>query len=127
MLNPKEYRNEFEDSSLRKVLQERDKIIDFMRAFENNQIPKKYFERELSPEFVYFRYIEYLKEICDLIKIKMHEKNQTVKASPFRAIEEVISKFDTAKREEFFEDLKIKDEELYNEYMEWKRNEEELI
>lgn len=121
MLNAKEYKKEFENSSLRNVLKERDKIIDFMREFENNKIPAKYFEREISPEFVYFRYIEYLKEICDLIKVKMHETNKkNLRLSPFLAIEEVISKFDEEKQKEFFEDLKIKDKELYYQYLEWK-------
>ena len=64
---------------------------------------------------------EYLKELCDLIKIRMEEKNQkTVRLSPFLAIEEVISKFDDEKQKEFFNDLKVKDPELYYKYLEWK-------
>lgn len=126
MLSPKEYRKEFEYASLKKVLQERDRIIDFMHDFENNKIPKKYFERNTSPELIYFTNIEYLKEICGLIKIKMHEKNRgTVRLTPFLAIEEVISKFDEEKQKQFFKDLKIKDPELYYKYMEWKYDSDE--
>ena len=122
MLSPKD----FESASLRKVLQERDRIIDFMHAFENNKIPKKYFERETSPELIYFTNIEYLKELCGLIKIKMREKNhKPVRLTPFLAIEEVIIKFDEEKRKHFFDDLKIKDPELYYKYMEWKLNPDE--
>ena len=67
--------------------------------------------------------IDYLKELCDLIKIKMYEKNSNpkeVRHSPFIALEEVMSKFDEEKRKQFLEDLKVKDEELYYKYMEWK-------
>lgn len=70
MLNPKNYRKEFENASLKKILQERDRIVEFMQDFENNKIPKKYYERDTSPELIYFTNLDYLKEICDLIKSK---------------------------------------------------------
>ena len=121
MLSPEDYMKEFESASLKKVLQERDRIIDFMHDFEANKIPKKYFEHGPNPEFVYFTHLDYLKELCELIKIKMHEKNnKTVRLSPFLAIEDVISKFDDEKQKEFFNDLKAKDPELYYKYLEWK-------
>lgn len=121
MLTPKDYRKELEESSLKRVLRERDRIIEFMHDFEANKIPKKYFEHGPDPETVYFTHLEYLKEICDLIKVKMNEKNQkTIRLSPFLAIEEVISKFDDQKQKEFFNDLKAKDPELYYQYLEWK-------
>lgn len=129
MLNPEDYRKEFEAANLKKVLQERDRIIDFMHDFENNKLPKKYYERDPSPEVVYLTNIDYLKEICDLIKIKMKmnkSDNKTVRLSPFLAIEEVVSKFDDEKQKQFFDELKIKDEELYYKYMEWKANEKKL-
>ena len=121
ILNPKEYRLELEDASLKKIFQERDKIIEFMHDFENDNIPQKYYERDPSPEEVYLTNIEYLKEICDLIKVKLHEKDhKTVRLSPFLAIDEVISKFDEETKKEFFDDLKKKDSELYYKYIEWK-------
>ena len=121
MLSPKDYRKEFESTSLKNILRERDRIVDFMHDFENNKLPKKYYDRDPSPEVIYLSNIDYLKEICDLIKVKIHEKDQkTVRLSPFLAIEEVISKFDEEKRKQFFEELKIKDAELYYKYMEWK-------
>ena len=123
MLHPKDYRKEFEAASLKKILRERDRIVEFMQDFENNKLPKKYYERDPSPEVVYMSNIDYLKELCDLIKIKMYEKNSNPKEvhhSPFIALEEVMSKFDEEKRKQFLEDLKVKDEELYYKYMEWK-------
>lgn len=123
MLHPKDYRKEFEAASLKKILRERDRIFEFMQDFENNKLPKKYYERDPSPEVVYMSNIDYLKELCDLIKIKMYEKNSNpkeVRHSPFIALEEVMSKFDEEKRKQFLEDLKVKDEELYYKYMEWK-------
>lgn len=128
MLDPKDYRKELDNASLKKILKERDRIIEFMHDFENNKLPKKYYERDPSPEVVYLTNLEYLKEICDLIKIKKDEinsDNKTVRLSPFMAIEEVISKFDENQRKSFFEDLKVKDEDLYFRYMEWKFNQEE--
>ena len=121
ILNPKEYRKEFETASLEKILQERDRIIEFMHDFENDKIPKKYYERDPSPEVIYLTNTDYLKEICDLIKIKTNKKNhKAVRLSPYLAIEEVISKFDEEKKKQFFEELKIKDKELYYKYLEWK-------
>ena len=121
ILNPKDYIKELEGSDLKKILQERDKIIDFMHDFEQDKIPEKYYERDPSPETIYLTNIEYLKEICDLIKIKMDEKQpKNVRLSPYLAIEEVTSKFDDEKKRQFFEDLKAKDKELYYKYLEWK-------
>lgn len=127
MLNPDDYKKEFEAASLKKILGERDKIIQFMHDFENNKLPKKYYERDPSPEVVYLANLDYLKELCDLIKIKMKEKDsndKVVRLAPVLAIEEVMSKFDDEKRKEFLEELKIKDEEIYYRYLEWKVNSE---
>ncbi|WP_410320120.1 hypothetical protein [Methanobrevibacter sp.] len=125
MLNPKDYRREFEAASLKKVLQERDRIVQFMQDYENHKLAKKYYERDPSPRVIYFANIEYLKEICDLIKIKTDEKDlkeTSDDSSPFITIERVISKFDDDKRRQFLDDLKVKDENLYYRYLEWKVN-----
>lgn len=126
ILDPKSYRKEFEAASLEKVLQERDRIIEFMQDFENEKLPKKYFERDTSPEEVYITNIDYLKEICDLIKVKMPKKEEEpkLKVEPFIAIEGILSKFDEEKQKEFLEDLKEKDKLLYYEFMEWKYGEQ---
>ena len=122
IIHPKDYRKEYEQANLEKVLQERDRIIQFMKDFENQKLPKKYFERDTSPETVYMVNIDYLKEICDLIKIKMQKtEDPKPKVEPFLAIEEVLSKFPKDKQEEFLKDLKTKDKLLYYEFMEWKR------
>lgn len=124
ILDSKSYRKEFEYSSLEKVLQERDRIIKFMKDFENDELPEKYYERDPSPETVYLLNIDYLKEICDLIKIKMQKKEDPKpKLAPFLAIEQILSKLDDEKQKHFLEDLKIKDEQLYYEYKEWKEGE----
>lgn len=123
MMDSKTYIKEFEDAGLKKVLQERDRIIEFMHDFENHKLPKKYYERDPSPEEVYAYNLDYLKEICDLIKVKMAEKEdepEVVDASPYAAIEEIISKFDEERQREFLEELKEKDAETYYKYMEWK-------
>ena len=120
-MDSKTYRKEFENSSLDKLLQERDRIIEFMQDFENDKLPKKYFERDTSPETVYISNIDYLKEICDLIKIRMlKNEDPKPKVAPFLAIEEVLSKFGEDKQKEFLKDLKSKDKLLYYEFMEWK-------
>ena len=126
MIHPKDYRKEYEPASLEKVLQERDRIIQFMKDFENNKLPKKYYERDPSPETVYMLNIDYLKEICDLMKIKMQKtEDSKPKMAPFLAIEEVLSKFPKDRQEEFLKDLKTKDKLLYYEFMEWKMKGEE--
>ena len=122
MLDPKSYRKEFEEATLEKVLQERDRIVEFMQDFENDKLPKKYFERDTTPEEVYLLNIDYLKEICDLIKVKMPKKEEEPKpkVEPLIAIEGILSKFGEEKQNEFLEDLKEKDKLLYYEFMEWK-------
>ena len=45
------------------------------------------------------------------------------KLAPFLAIEQILSKLDDEKQKYFLEDLKIKDEQLYYEYKEWKEGE----
>ena len=120
MIDPKSYKKEFENESLDKVLQERDRITDFMKDFESGNLPEKYFERDPSPEVVYLTNALYLKEICDLIITKMSEKESKPKIEPFLAIEEVLSKFDAKKQEKFLNDLRTKDTQLYDDYMEWK-------
>ena len=127
MLSPKDYRKELEASNFKKILRERDRIVEFMQDFENDRLPAKYYERDPSPEEVYLINLDYLKEICDLIKIKKgedHSDNKSVRLSPVLAIEEVLSKFDGEKQKQFFEDLKVKDEELYHRYIDWKINRE---
>ncbi len=122
-MDSKTYIREFEDADLKKVLQERDRIIEFMHNFEKSKLPKKYYERDPSPEEVYAYNLDYLKEICDLIKVKMAEKEEepeVVDASPYAAIEKIVSKFDDAKQKEFLEELKQKDAETYYKFMEWK-------
>ena len=120
IMDSKSYRKEFEGESLDKILQERDRIVQFMRDYENDNLPSKYFERDTSPETVYFSNIGYLKEICDLIVIKMNETEPKPKVAPFLAIEEVLSKFDDERQEQFLKDLKLKDSQLYDAFMEWK-------
>lgn len=120
ILDSKNYRKEFETASLEKILQERDRIVEFMQDYENHNLPVKYYEREPGPDAVYLSNIEYLKEICDLIKIKMHKKDSKPKIEPFLAIEEVLSKFDESRQKQFLEDLKLKDRELYFKFMEWR-------
>ena len=122
MIDPKSYKREFENSSLDKILQERDRIIEFMHDYENENLPEKYYERDPSPEVVYFTNVLYLKEICDLIISKMNERDSKPKVAPFLAIEEVLSKFDSDKQDEFLDELKVKDEKLYTDYMQWKMN-----
>ena len=110
MMDSKTYRKEFENSSLDKLLQERDRIIEYMHDFENDRLPKKYYDRYTSPETVYISNLEYLREICDLIKIRMYKKDDPKpKVEPFLAIDEVLSKFGEDKQKEFLEDLKTKD------------------
>lgn len=126
MMDSKTYRKEFENSSLDKLLQERDRIIEYMHDFENDRLPKKYYDRYTSPETVYISNLDYLREICDLIKIRMYKKDDPKpKVEPFLAIEEVLSKFGEDRQKEFLEDLKAKDKLLYYEFMEWKMNGED--
>lgn len=123
MINPESYRKGFEDKSLDDILHERDRIIDFMKDFKNGKLPLEYYMRDPSAEVVYLTNISYLKEICDLITIKIDEL-ESKSVVEFRIIDEMLSQLDKKEQDEFLDSLKTKDNKLYDDYMDWKNNED---
>ena len=123
MIDPESYRKGFEDKSLDDILHERDRIIDFMKDFENDKLPLEYYMRDPSAEVVYLTNISYLKEICDLITIKIDEL-ESKSVVEFRIIDEMLSQLDKKEQDEFLDSLKTKDNKLYDDYMDWKNNED---
>lgn len=128
MIDPKGFRAQFENASLDELLSERDSIIEFMRKYENHELSDVDYSTDPDPEVVYFSYIEYLAEIYDLIKIRMREDDFYHKSSQiifYRHIDKELSELDGNEQKEFLKGLKKDDGELYEEFMEWKKNKEE--
>lgn len=125
MINPKSYRTQFENASLDELLSERDRIIQFMHDYENHKLPDGDYSIDPNPEVVYFSKMDYLTEICDLIKIRMRDDDFYYKSSQIiilRDIDSELSKLDLNEQKEALEKLKIDDKKLYDEFTEWKKN-----
>ena len=128
MIDPKSYRFQFENASLEELLSERDRIIEFMHDYENHNLPDEDYSIDPTPEVVYFSNIGYLTEVCDLIKIRMTDEEFYYKSCQIiicRSIDEELSELDENEQMEFLEGLKNRDGNLYETFMEWKKNKEE--
>lgn len=125
MIDPKGYRREYEDASLDELLKRRDRIIEFMRRYENHELPNDYFMRTPGPQTVYFMNMEYLSEINDLIRIRMLKEDFYKKASLinlYREFEIELSKFDEKRKNELLEKLKSDNREFHDGYVKWIEN-----
>ncbi len=72
MIDPKTFRNQYEDATLEEIIKERDKLIREIRRYEKGKIPKEDYMMDPSPEVVYYCNNLYLAELCHLI----NEKNK---------------------------------------------------
>lgn len=72
MIDPKTFRNQYEDATLEEIIKERDKLIREIRRYEKGKIPKEDYMIDPSPEVVYYCNNLYLAELCHLI----NEKNK---------------------------------------------------
>lgn len=128
MIDPKSYRTQFENVGLDELLSERDRIIEFMHNYENHNLPDEKYSIDPNPEVVYFSNIDYLREICDLIKIRMIDDEFYYKSCQIincRSIDECLSELEETEQKEFLERLKNDNKKFYEEFMEWKKNKEE--
>ena len=125
MVNPKSYRSKYENAGLDELLSERDRLIKFMHKYENHKLPDEDYTINPDPEVVYLSNMDYLTEICDLIKIRMRDDDFYYKSSQIiilRDIDSELSKLDLNEQKEALEKLKIDDKKLYDEFTEWKKN-----
>ncbi len=125
MVNPKSYRSKYENAGLDELLSERDRLIKFMHKYENHKLPDAFYLVDPNPEVIYFSNMDYLTEICDLIKIRMRDDDFYYKSSQIiilRDIDSELSKLDLNEQKEALEKLKIDDKKLYDEFTEWKKN-----
>lgn len=72
MIDPKTFRNQYEDATLEEIIKERDKLIREIHRYEKGKIPKEDYMMDPSPEVVYYCNNLYLAELCHLI----NEKNK---------------------------------------------------
>ena len=116
MVNPKSYRSKYENAGLDELLSERDRLIKFMHKYENHKLPDAFYLVDPNPEVIYFSNMDYLTEICDLIKIRMRDDDFYYKSSQIiilRDIDSELSKLDLNEQKEALEKLKIDDKKLY--------------
>lgn len=72
MINPKTFRDSFENATISEIIKERNQIIMEIRRYENGKIPEDDYMMDPSPETVYMMNNLYLAELCNLI----YEKNK---------------------------------------------------
>lgn len=127
MIDPKSFRMKFEDAGLDELLAKRDSIMEFMRDYENHTLPCGDYFIEPDPETIYLMNMEYLTEICDLIKIRMKKEDfyeKSFRIVSLKIVDDQLSKLDEDKQMEMLNELKKSDRELYDEFIEWKMNNE---
>ena len=125
MIDSKSYGKHFENAGLEELLSERDGIIEFMKKYENRELPPERYSIDPNPEVAYFLNMEYLVEICHLIKIRMQKDDfyeKSCRINTFRWLDEYLSKLDDYIQKEHLEMLKKDDKKLYDEFMEWKNS-----
>lgn len=76
MIDPKTFRNQYEDATLEEIIKERDKLIREIRRYEKGKIPKEDYCMDPSPEVIYRMNNAYLVELCYLIIEKDKEKDE---------------------------------------------------
>ena len=127
MIDPKSFRMKFEDAGLDELLAKRDSIMEFMRDYENHTLPSGDYFIEPDPETIYLMNMDYLTEICDLIKIRMKKEDfyeKSFRIVSLKIVDDQLSKLDEDKQMEMLNELKKSDRELYDEFIEWKMNNE---
>ena len=127
MIDPKGYRENFEESALDELICERDRLIEFMRKYERRELPDEYYGRCPNAQTKYELYMEYMKEIFDLIKIRMQKDDfhlESCRINTYRDIDREMSSFNQTQQKEFMDKMKSDFKELYDGYIQWKRNEE---
>ena len=70
MIDPKSFRERFENATLDEIIKERDKLIREIRRYEKGKISLEELSRCPSPETVYYCNNLYLAELCYLINEK---------------------------------------------------------
>ncbi len=71
MISPAVFRKELEDASLKKLQQERDALIRYMKKYENHTLPEDDYHMCPSPDVHYSMYKDYLWEILELIEERL--------------------------------------------------------
>lgn len=125
MIDSEAYRQRFEDSSLDELLDERESLLEFMRRYEGGDLPLELFSTTPSVQTRYFMYMEYMKELLDLIRIRMEKDDfhfKICKINSYRYFDDMIEKMDDDAKSDIMAQLKEMDGEFYDEYMEWKAN-----
>ena len=74
MISPDLYRDEKQTKTYEELIKEKDKLVKYIRDFEINKIPMDDYLMNPSPEVIYQCNLEYLSELCILIKEKFNKK-----------------------------------------------------
>lgn len=76
MIDPKTFRDSFENATISEIIKERNQIIMEIRRYEKGKIPEEDYCMSPSPETVYRMNNLYLAELCYLIIEKDKEKDE---------------------------------------------------
>ncbi len=77
MISPESYIKEFEDAGYRRLIQERNHLVNFIKKFEKDEMAgdRSGFDWRISPspEVRYQLYLEYLSKLCLLMRDKYNQ------------------------------------------------------
>lgn len=76
MIHPKEFRESYENPTMKEIIKKRDSIIREIRRYEKGKIPEEDYGMSPSPETVYMMNNLYLAESCYLINEKNKEADE---------------------------------------------------
>ena len=74
MISPDTYAEMFADKSYAELIKERDELIESIRDFEKNSADEEAYMICPSPDVIYQMNLEYLSELCRLIREKYREE-----------------------------------------------------
>lgn len=73
MISPNSYKEMHKDKSLKQLQKERDRIIRFMKKYENHELPEDDYTMHPSPGVRYSCNKDYLLELLDLIEERLDD------------------------------------------------------
>lgn len=124
MIDSESYRKKYEDKSLSELLRQRESLMKYMERYESGNLPLEIFSTTPSPQTRYYMYVEYMKELMDLIRIRMDEEDfhsRIHEINACRYFDDMIEKMDDDAKSDIMGQLKEMDSEFYDRYVEWKR------
>lgn len=74
MISPELYVEEMKDKDYKELIEEKDDLVDEIRAFEHGELPAHFYFMDPSPEVRYQMNLEYLGKLCDYMTERFRDE-----------------------------------------------------